>query len=52
MTCRILLFISLCFSLTGCQSNLLQNALAGNPQAAAEDAVVTTMSMTQKLKIT
>ncbi len=47
MTCRILLFISLCFSLTGCQSNLLQNALAGNPQAAAEDAVVTTMSMTQ-----
>jgi len=47
MTYRILLFITLCCSLAGCQSNLLQNALAGNSQTAAEDAVVTTMSMTQ-----
>jgi hypothetical protein len=47
MTCRILLFITLCCSLTGCQSNLLQNALAGNSATAAEDAAITTMSMTQ-----
>ena len=47
MTCRILLFITLCCSLTGCQSNLLQNALAGNSVTAAEDAAITTMSMTQ-----
>ena len=47
MTCRILLFITLCCSLTGCQSNLLQNALAGNSATAAEEAAITTMSMTQ-----
>ena len=47
MNCRIFLFISLLSSLTGCQSNLLQNALAGNSVAAAEDAAITTMSMTQ-----
>ena len=44
---RILLFIFLFFSLTGCQSNLLQNALSGSSQSATDEAVVTTMSMTQ-----
>ena len=32
---------------TACQSNLLKNALNGTSEKVAEDAVVTTMSMTQ-----
>ena len=32
---------------TACQSNLLKNALSGTSEKVAEDAVVTTMSMTQ-----
>ena len=47
MTCRIFLTIFFCYFLSGCQSSVLQSAFSGNAANASEDAVVTTMSMTQ-----
>ena len=47
MTCRIFLTISLCYFISGCQSSILQSAFSGNAANANEEAVVTTMSMTQ-----
>ena len=47
MNLRITVLSFIIFTSTGCQTNLLQNALTGTSENATEDAVVTTMSMTQ-----
>ena len=47
MICRIFLTIFFCYFLSGCQSSVLQSAFSGNAANTSEDAVVTTMSMTQ-----
>ncbi len=47
MNAKIIVSSFLILTLIGCQSNLLQNALTGSSEKAAEEAVVTTMSMTQ-----
>ena len=47
MNLRITILGFIIFTSAGCQTNLLQNALTGTSDNATEDAVVTTMSMTQ-----
>ena len=47
MNLRITILGFILFASAGCQTNLLQNALTGTSDNATEDAVVTTMSMTQ-----
>ena len=47
MNLRITILGFIIFTSAGCQTNLLQNALSGTSDNATEDAVVTTMSMTQ-----
>ena len=47
MNLRITILGFIIFASAGCQTNLLQNALTGTSDNATEDAVVTTMSMTQ-----
>ena len=47
MNLKIILLGFIIFTCTACQSNLLKNALNGTSENVAEDAVVTTMSMTQ-----
>ena len=47
MNLRITVLSFIIFTSSGCQTNLLQNALTGTSENATEDAVVTTMSMTQ-----
>ncbi len=47
MNLRMIILSLVIFTSAGCQSNLLQNVLTGSPEKAAEEAVVTTMSMTQ-----
>ena len=47
MNTKIIVSSFLILTLIGCQSNLLQNAFTGSSEKAAEEAVVTTMSMTQ-----
>ena len=47
MNIKIIILSFILFAFAGCQSNLLQNALTGSSEKAAEEAVVTTMSMTE-----
>ncbi len=47
MNLKIILLGFIITTSTACQSTLLQNALSGNSDKSAEEAVVTTMSMTQ-----
>ena len=47
MNLRITILGFIIFTSAGCQTNLLQNALTGTSENVPEDAVVTTMSMTQ-----
>lgn len=47
MNLKIILLGFIIITSTACQSNLLKNALNGTSENVAEDAVVTTMSMTQ-----
>ena len=47
MMYRPITLIPLISLLTACQSNLLQTALTGSAQSSSEEAVVTTMSMTE-----
>ena len=47
MNLKIIILGFIIITSTACQSNLLKNALSGTSEKVAEDAVVTTMSMTQ-----
>ena len=47
MNLRITILGFIILTSSGCQTDLLQNALTGTSDNATEDAVVTTMSMTQ-----
>ena len=47
MKLRIIILSLILITSTGCQTNLLQNALTGTSEKETEDAVVTTMSMNQ-----
>ena len=47
MNIKIIILSFILFAFAGCQSNLLQNALTGSSEKAAEEAVVTTMSMAE-----
>ena len=47
MKLRIIILSLILITSTGCQTNLLQNALTGTSEKETEDAVVTTLSMNQ-----
>ena len=47
MNFKIILLGFIIITNSACQSNLFQNALGGTTETATEDAIVTTMSMTQ-----